>query len=1216
MTTIIDSETIAKPLWTALKDSGPPLQADGQCLHVRTAGKSNVITALAVNPLNELHAAVGNSEGCVYGLSLKENRIFLLHNAQCKSITNLTFWTIASSDRVIVIFSTEKNEIGFVDWKTGRTVTNKISILGAHTKKITRIVVNHIIAPGAFMCMSSDMLTYWVERSGGDGELSFQCVAATQPTPCVVPLKMRNENTAANHKDDMHRFIDAKFHYGEADTMFTCESSGIVSLWVRQDSAEQRQGRGLGMLGTLVQDFVHQQTRSTLPFKISCCDTSAGFIVLGSAESPPCVAFLRSDTLEGISQVRLPLEKSSCAVASVAVIGEELVVTTLTDGRFIAIAARNFRISFVISTPVPSDKRFSVGGSWLMEMGGPTFGLFWSSCDVYLYHLPSSRAFYTKRCMKVNNNTILNDIPAVQNHFSTSKVTPFLRKQVTREGEAVAGGMSKSKAQALVQGRFARKELHGDYKKCASEWVDVNFVEERPDRSSAAEDLTPMMTKGSFTDTLNESSCVYNMDKLREHLRTYGVFPARYRPAIWRFAMGLPKKTKTAPQFAALARFQKHVAVDIMMRSFSLPPGKLKSRVELILSVLAQHSSVFAMAEFLPFLVFPLVQIYEDDVQSVVEFILVFFLNHGRDFFLCYPRASTPIMLYMDRLMQQECPMLFQHFLDIGAASDVWGWEVLTSFYTDLLTAPEWLQMMDHAVMMNPKWLFMFHVHYIVALKAPLLLCRNFQEVTNVLRQTHNDDVSLRDVLIAAHAHFEKSNKGSSEERNLLAQYHTFRSLLPNEYEYPTEFEHDQVVLTDTVRQLEAAQAEREAQMEEEERLNEIKRQAAETLMRNELILQQQRAQVAAKYESSAQSWLAYAELEARRQQREENENTVRRQALLRQAEQVAAIERLAEDVSLMEKQTAHFTVDQLNEQTRWEMAAQQTDNELSYIDQQSENRVTDAVCRLVSGNTFAASSMRVPVVSDPSSAVKQFDSAGERYPVATPDTNGSEASASDHFTADTRDVGEVTHQPSRQDAVSQQRNVEDDTRSPGVTSRNSTQRGGVNFGVETSREMGEDDDDEDDNPSLVDEMSSINSEIQQFSTPQMYIDPSQYSSAIPRPPSQPNPSVRSIPQQAYQRLQQQAVTASSTGSLPSRSASASYQTQSSANRGSPYFHYGEPTHNTFSENRPQSPYPSSMAQSGTNSTTVPSHIFSSPSYLGINPANAPDQHKTSSSER
>ncbi|CCW63870.1 unnamed protein product [Phytomonas sp. EM1] len=721
----------------------------------------------------------------------------------------------------------------------------------------------------------------------------------------------------------------------------------------------------------------------------------ARFVVLGS-RGGATIAMMEGETLSGRSALDLhlggnPAASGADAVLQVAIVSEILVLCTLASRKVIGVATPAskellYHQIFVLAPPQPLERPLGNPAGWRLAVpsGGFTIGAFWCETELVYLHLPTTlehakrqQRLYGAPGVAVAGSNSLETTP-----LEGVKVLPFLKGSQEDGGEAgtvgdreprprQGGGPSeeikgvsalrRANVSPIDAFRFPRHPLVFDATHTRASWVDVNAVEGRGgggarpgvyDSSSQAvaldgQRVMTVLSRALHSDRLDDATCRYNMEKLHAYLNKYGVFPSKYRAAIWRFILGLPNKRLTAPQFASLARRPPHECVAVFLKPFGLPPGRLRHTLEGVLSALAHHAPVFAIASFLPAMVYPLIRVYEDDAQSILEVVLSFLSNWGREFFVCYPQAPSMLGAFLTRQLEKRDRELAGHLTQIGAGFEVWGWDAMLSFYTDMLTGPEWLQVMDHAFMMEPMWLFMFHLAYLVHLREGLLTLRSAHEVLEELRQPHSGDFSVSAVIVMAYEMLQTCPRNAE----FMKPYFIFQGWGPS-YEYPNDFICDAEVLEAKSSEIHLLTQREHEKAITQARLLELQEEAEAAALHEEMLLHRERAVIAAKYDSSADLWRSRVELERARQERIKKERELRLfivDSKLASAEQMESLEGEKQQV---ERQLRDRFVDGLMAEQAWVLGEQLTDHELAELEKNAEARMNAALQKLVGADS------------------------------------------------------------------------------------------------------------------------------------------------------------------------------------------------------------------------------------------------------------------------
>ncbi|KAG5489641.1 hypothetical protein GH5_00519 [Leishmania sp. Ghana 2012 LV757] len=1058
MTVHVSSTTVVASLWGPENVTAIPLQPSGQFLSIllspAAAIKDNTVTSVAFHPVDETCFALGTRAGKAYGVSLQENKLFLLADVGQRGALRCATFCPGYLTSPIVVFASSDNRLLFLDWQRGIVLQDVVA--SAHERPIQRLVTG-ASTESLFCTVSADAVSCWEPYSGSEGACDidpsspavpgttqlgsvgtagasgrpqrnpcscgfsmprYGCSGSARPTQCTLALQREGGIVARCADTVTHRFLGV--HILRPALLVSVETNGVLSLWsraaARGDDEAVRNRAPLCLL---------QSAAAPSVLRVRCSVQCGTLIALGADGATPdeagdhvepVVAFVVGQTLEGAGIVRLPTvgtggaaKGRAGAVIQVSAVQSDCVACLMSTGAVHVVLPSTFHLVFSIPPPSHRGLGYCLGPRphWSFTPSGPTFGAMWCEQVLLLLHLPTARRHDAVEAPIAGTSTLQvgalsgasagalggreqivahlkvsrpggrpddaaaasNGTAVVAQSFLRSchapRSTPSLRGAASDSGQIDVGA-------ALAVLSLCRPLIDIPKKGLPELWPDVNEVDLRalkpeltaPRTGSARDDGPDAVVSGpstwlstaAFCDTLSPSSCQYNLRQLQTHLLRYGVFPHPYRPAIWRFLAGLPSKAKTASQFAALARRPPHLAVSQLMCPFPLPPSGTRDAVESALSCLCWASPVFTLASYLPVLVYPLTMIFQDDVQSVVEMVLVFFLNWGRDFFTCHPHAPTTLLLAMERQLRRLDEPLWQHLDAMGAGVSVWGWELLTSFFTDSLTGAEWVQVMDHTFTAPPLWLFAFQVTLVrTRLRPNLTSALSVEEVRGVLRRTPtaaaaaqapSPPFSMQQLIEEGYRLYYAWSCESDDCATSLSTFKVFRTLSP-QFVYPASFAHDSVVLAEKLRELSLLQRSRDEENKAKVHLNELRKVAEAASVAEAAFLQQQRARVAAKYDASAASWQVHVAVERLRQEREAEERQLRWDALQKRTRNAEELKALHAELNMVESQLRHDMVDRHMEQLKWRLAAHLTDEELAQLQKDADAQVERAVQRI-----------------------------------------------------------------------------------------------------------------------------------------------------------------------------------------------------------------------------------------------------------------------------
>ncbi|KAG5490628.1 hypothetical protein JKF63_00749 [Porcisia hertigi] len=1059
MTVSITSSTVVDSLWAPEDVGAIPLHASGQFLALvlspTAALANNTVTSVAFHPVDETCFVLGTEAGRAYGVSLQENKLFLLGDVGERGALRCATFCPGYLTSPIVVFACSDNRLIFLDWKRGVVLQDVPA--AAHDRPILGIVTG-ASTESLFCTLSADAISCWEPLANSDtayaiGSLSsaplasshqgsfntageagplpngrstygssmprYGCTGSALPTQCTLQLQEKDDLNANRLDTVMHRFLGV--HILHPALLVSVETSGVLSLWSRTavaadgDPVAQRTPLQLQKSAT---------TPSVLRVRTSVqCGT---LIALGADAATadelrdqlvPAVAFIAGQTLEGAGMVRLPARGTggytkdrAVTVYQLSALHSDCVACLLSTGVVHVVLPSTFHLVFSIPPPSVGNpaQHFSPRSSWNFTPSGPTLGAMWREHLLILLHLPTAHhgdlgtapvfepAVLRAGSMMVSSTEVIVnkerssakskapqlgnwvDDPSTAATNSTVVVAQsFLRPCKAAQMKfslplKTADAVPSAVDAALAVLSFCRPHVVVPPKGLPESWADVNEVDlcfmateitdrrfggsKEKDKRTTTTSPVAWSSTAAFCDTLCASSCQYNLNQLQAHLLKYGVYPHQYRTAIWRFLAGLPSKAKTASQFAALARRPVHLGVSQLMAPFPLPPSGTRDAVEMALSCLCWASPVFTLASYLPVLVYPLSMIFQDDVQGVVELVLMFFLNWGKDFFVCHPHGPATLLMAMEHELRRLDAQLCQHLDAIGAGVAVWGWELLTTFFTDCLTGPEWVQLMDHTFTASPLWLFAFHVTLVrTRLRSELSTALSVEEVRRVLRsipmvtaspQASSPTKSLKGTIEETYRLHHRWSRESFDLPANFAGFKVFQTLTTG-FAYPSNFTHDSVILAQKLHELSVLQSSRDEEKKAAAYLDGLRKTAEVSSSEDAAFLQQQRARMTAKYDASAASWQAHVALERSRQERDEEERKLRWDALQKQTRNAEELESLRAEMNMMESQLRHDMVDRHMEELKWRLAAHLSDEELMRLQKDADAQVELAVRRI-----------------------------------------------------------------------------------------------------------------------------------------------------------------------------------------------------------------------------------------------------------------------------
>lgn len=86
-----------------------------------------------------------------------------------------------------------------------------------------------------------------------------------------------------------------------------------------------------------------------------------------------------------------------------------------------------------------------------------------------------------------------------------------------------------------------------------------------------------------------------------------------------------------------------------------------------------------------------------------------------------YPNPPIETLELINQLLEFHDPELFAHFQRCKVTSQVFGWTVMQSLFSELFSKRDWLMVWDHLVSNSPSFMYHFITGYIIHFRRSLL---------------------------------------------------------------------------------------------------------------------------------------------------------------------------------------------------------------------------------------------------------------------------------------------------------------------------------------------------------------------------------------------------------------------------------------------------------------------------------------------------------------
>ena len=246
------------------------------------------------------------------------------------------------------------------------------------------------------------------------------------------------------------------------------------------------------------------------------------------------------------------------------------------------------------------------------------------------------------------------------------------------------------------------------------------------------------------------------MNKLRDLLTVYGEFPEKYRLLTWRKVLRLPDNEKA---YETLASKGVHPAMADLPDRFPISDRSLLLRLQRICSCLSHYSPVFAESPVVPGMVFPFVKAFKTNEVQAFEAFLTLVNNHARGWFELFPDPPYGHLAEVEAVVKFHDPQVAKRMESVPGGLQGAAWQLLSTLFTDVTTADEWLRLFDHVATQGRAMLTHLAAAYVLVWRDAIL---NAPEGSSAIKQLFARDAgtSLERLLEKAYLLKESSPAG------------------------------------------------------------------------------------------------------------------------------------------------------------------------------------------------------------------------------------------------------------------------------------------------------------------------------------------------------------------------------------------------------------------------------------------------------------------------
>lgn len=192
---------------------------------------------------------------------------------------------------------------------------------------------------------------------------------------------------------------------------------------------------------------------------------------------------------------------------------------------------------------------------------------------------------------------------------------------------------------------------------------------------------------------LNPEEITVNRKRLEASLKCNGMYPKKYRLLVWRFLLRLPKNEEA---FRTLVMKGKHPAFLRLHEQYPLQNSRIFRRLHRVLSAIAYWCPAFGEVSYLPEVVYPFIKIFRENDLAAFEASLSVLLHWCGDFLRSLPYPPVVVLRALDKQLAKRDPQLHSHMVQHQIDAGIYGWSLLKTVFTEVVSEDEWMCLWDH----------------------------------------------------------------------------------------------------------------------------------------------------------------------------------------------------------------------------------------------------------------------------------------------------------------------------------------------------------------------------------------------------------------------------------------------------------------------------------------------------------------------------------------
>ncbi|KAJ3385682.1 TBC1 domain member 31 [Entophlyctis sp. JEL0112] len=219
-----------------------------------------------------------------------------------------------------------------------------------------------------------------------------------------------------------------------------------------------------------------------------------------------------------------------------------------------------------------------------------------------------------------------------------------------------------------------------------------------------------------------------------------------------------------------------HPSIKDFRKKFPLKSDRISKSMERTLSCLAHWSPIFEDLDYLPSIVFPFVKLFANDMFSGFEVIMTVLTNWCQKWWEYYPNPPIECLGVLENLLAYHDAELISHFINNKITSQVYGWAMMQSLFTEITSKSDWLKSWDHFVTNPPAFMYYFMCAYLMASRTALLAAQRTEDYQYFFSRVN--PVSIDKVIISAY----RLHSETPDEHSPVIFFESFKPLMRGQY--------------------------------------------------------------------------------------------------------------------------------------------------------------------------------------------------------------------------------------------------------------------------------------------------------------------------------------------------------------------------------------------------------------------------------------------------